>query len=151
MNSSLSSFIIFVGDHRVPRNLFIIAYAYLVGDRMEDITVRTDNLQKILLDEVVIEDEEDELAFYINRFNLDPETVESMPALSEHVKTLLSETVESGTSSMEDELAFFISRFNLDAETLAAMPAFEEHVRSLLPDIKEQNMTLHNMPTQGME
>jgi len=137
VNSSLSSFIIFVEHHRVSRNLFIIAYAYLVGDRMEDVTIRTDNLQKILLDEVVVEDEEDELAFYINRFNLDPETVKTMPALSEHVKTLLSEAVESGTSSMEDELAFFISRFNLDVETLAAMPAFEEHVRTLLPEINE--------------
>ncbi|KAA0010615.1 MAG: hypothetical protein FE037_04445 [Thermoplasmata archaeon] len=104
---------------------------------MEDVTIRTDDLQKILLDEVVVEDEEDELAFYINRFNLDPETVKTMPALSEHVKTLLSEAVESGTSSMEDELAFFISRFNLDVETLAAMPAFEEHVRTLLPEINE--------------
>ncbi len=137
MNSSLPSFIIFVEHHRVSRNLFIIGYAYLVGDRMEDVTIRTDNLQKILLDEVVVEDEEDELAFYINRFNLDPETVKTMPALSEHVKTLLSETVESGTSSMEDELAFFISRFNLDVDTLAAMPAFEDHIRTLLPEINE--------------
>lgn len=104
---------------------------------MEDITVRTDDLQKFLLDEIVVEDEEDELAFYINRFNLDPETIKTMPALSEHVKTLLSEAAESGTSSMEDELAFFIKRFNLDVETLAAMPAFEEHVRNLLPEINE--------------
>lgn len=122
------------------RNLFIVAFSSLNGDRMvEDITVRTDNLQKIFLSEVVTGDEEDELAFYMNKFNLDVETIQTMPALGEHIRTLLSETKSSEitVSEIEDELAFFISKFNLDVETLETMPAFEEHVKILFPKTDE--------------
>jgi len=61
---------------------------------VEDVTVKTDNLQKLFLDEVTIENEEDELAFFMNRFNLNIENLEAMPALKEHIEPLLSSTEE---------------------------------------------------------
>jgi len=61
---------------------------------VEDVTVKTDNLQKLFLDEVTIENEEDELAFFMNRFNLNIENLEAMPALKEHIEPLLSGTEE---------------------------------------------------------
>ena len=61
---------------------------------VEDITVKTDNLQKLFLDEVTIENEEEELAFFMNRFNLNIENLEAMPALKEHIEPLLSGTEE---------------------------------------------------------
>ncbi len=61
---------------------------------VEDVTVKTDNLQKLFLDEVTIENEEDELAFFMNRFNLNIENLEAMPALKEHIEPLLSRTEE---------------------------------------------------------
>ena len=61
---------------------------------IEDITIKTDNLQKLLLDEVVAENEEEELAFFMNKFNLNIENLEVMPALREHVEPLLSRVEE---------------------------------------------------------
>ncbi|MCD6468097.1 MAG: hypothetical protein J7L32_02135 [Thermoplasmata archaeon] len=57
---------------------------------MEETTVKTDNLRKLLLDESVGDTPEDELAFFMNRFNLDIETVEAMPAFEEHIKPIFS-------------------------------------------------------------
>jgi fumarate hydratase class II len=37
---------------------------------------------------------EEELAFYSHRFNLDRETIETMPAFEEHLKPLFSERKE---------------------------------------------------------
>ena len=57
---------------------------------VEDITVKTDNLQKLFLDEVALESKEEELAFFMNRFGLNIENLEAMPAFKEHVEPLLS-------------------------------------------------------------
>lgn len=100
----------------------------------EDVTVKTDNLQRFLFDEIAVTDEEDELAFYINRFNLDAETIEIMPALGKHIRSLLSETKENCITNIEDEVAFFMNRFNLDIDTMICMPAFEEHLRKVFED-----------------
>lgn len=61
---------------------------------VEDITIKTDNLQKLFLDEVILENEEDELAFFMNKFNLNIENLEVMPALREHIEPLLSRVEE---------------------------------------------------------
>ena len=61
---------------------------------VEDITIKTDNLQKLFLDEVILENEEDELAFFMNKFNLNIENLEAMPALREHIEPLLSRVEE---------------------------------------------------------
>lgn len=56
----------------------------------EEMTIKTDNLQKLLLDEFVAENEEEELVFFMNRFNLSIENLEAMPALREHIEPFLS-------------------------------------------------------------
>ncbi|HDO19738.1 MAG TPA: hypothetical protein ENG74_03330 [Thermoplasmatales archaeon] len=61
---------------------------------MEEKTVKTENLQKLLLDEAVVDTKEDELAFFMNRFNLDIDTVEVMPAFEEHIKPLFKSEEE---------------------------------------------------------
>lgn len=55
---------------------------------MEETTVKTDNIRKLLLDESIGDTPEDELAFFMNKFNLDIETVEAMPAFEEHIKPI---------------------------------------------------------------
>ncbi|HEC95267.1 MAG TPA: hypothetical protein ENI45_04805 [Thermoplasmatales archaeon] len=57
---------------------------------MEETTVKTDNLRKLLLDESIGDTREDELAFFMNKFNLDLETVETMPAFEEHLKPIFT-------------------------------------------------------------
>ncbi len=53
---------------------------------MEEKTIKTDDIQRILLED----NKEDELAFFMNKFNLDIDTVEEMPAFEEHLKPIFS-------------------------------------------------------------
>ena len=57
---------------------------------MEEKTVKTNNLRKLLLDESIGDTQEDELAFFMNKFNLDIETVETMPAFEKHLKPIFT-------------------------------------------------------------
>ncbi|MCD6237645.1 MAG: hypothetical protein DRN09_03290 [Thermoplasmata archaeon] len=53
---------------------------------MEEKTIKTDNVGKMILDDLTATTTEDELAFFMNKFNLDVDTLEIMPAFEEHVK-----------------------------------------------------------------
>ena len=53
---------------------------------MEEKTIKTDNVGKMILDDLTATTTEDELAFFMNKFNLDVDTLEIMPVFEEHVK-----------------------------------------------------------------
>jgi len=58
---------------------------------MEEKTIKTDDLAKLILDEFTASSREEELAFFMEKFNLNLDTLEIMPALKEHLEELMSE------------------------------------------------------------
>jgi hypothetical protein len=59
-----------------------------MGKFMEEKTIKTDNIGKILLDDLNATTSEEELAFFMKRFNIDVDTIETMPAFEEHIKQI---------------------------------------------------------------
>lgn len=61
---------------------------------MDDIIEEADVISRLFLKGNLALSSDEQLAFFMNRFNLDRETVEDMPAFQEHCKLLFNKDIE---------------------------------------------------------
>ena len=61
---------------------------------MDDIIEESDEISRIFLKGNLAMSSDEQLAFFMHRFNLDRETVEDMPAFEEHCRSLFNKNIK---------------------------------------------------------